>query len=58
MDRVAAYLAGVDGAELNRLVPSPNGGPDRGAHCLHVVFREEWWHDQYAKRDLAVLERR
>ena len=58
MDRVAAYLVRVDGAELNRLVPSPNGGQIAVRSCLHVVFREEWWHDQYANRDLAVLERR
>jgi hypothetical protein len=25
-------------------------------YCLHVVFREEWWHNQYANRDLAILE--
>ena len=58
MDRVAALPRAVDGAELNRLVPSPNGGKTRSRSCLHVVFREEWWHDQYANRDLAVLERR
>jgi hypothetical protein len=23
--------------------------------CLHVVMDEEWNHDQYAVRDLAVL---
>jgi hypothetical protein len=26
--------------------------------CLGVVFEEEWWHHQFATRDLAVLEQR
>ncbi|HEX6149232.1 DinB family protein [Nocardioides sp.] len=26
--------------------------------CLHVVLNEEYWHRQYAERDLAVLESR
>ena len=43
--------------------PQPAGGSHRTAvrvsvmNCLHVVFREEWAHDQYANRDLEILER-
>jgi hypothetical protein len=58
MDRVAALIQGIDADELSRAVPSPNGGTTTVMSCLHVVFREEWWHDQYANRDLAILERR
>jgi hypothetical protein len=25
--------------------------------CFRVVFREEWWHHQFATRDLAAIER-
>jgi hypothetical protein len=58
MSRVADIVEGIDGRELDRQVASPNGGTTTVKSCLHVVFREEWWHDQYANRDLAVLERR
>jgi hypothetical protein len=58
MDRVAEHINGIDVDELTRQVMSPNGGTTAVRSCLHVVFREEWWHDQYANRDLAILERR
>jgi hypothetical protein len=58
MDRVAEHITGIDADELRRQVLSPNGGTTTVMSCLHVVFREEWWHDQYANRDLAILERR
>ena len=57
-DRVAALLEELadDPAGLDREVPSPNGGATTVRYCIQVVLREEWWHDQYATRDLAVLE--
>jgi hypothetical protein len=58
LSRVAELVRKIDAVELNRPVPSPNGGTTAVMNCLHVVFREEWWHDQYANRDLAILERR
>jgi hypothetical protein len=58
MDRVAELVKGINADELNRQVSSPNGGMTSVMSCLHIVFREEWWHDQYANRDLAILERR
>jgi hypothetical protein len=58
MDRVTDYIRMLDGDEIAREVTSPNGGPTTVLRCLHVVLREEWWHDQYANRDLAVLEGR
>jgi len=58
MGWVAGFVSAVGANDLNRLVPSPNGGTTTIRTCLHVVFREEWWHDQYARRDLAVIEAR
>jgi uncharacterized damage-inducible protein DinB len=36
--------------------PRPVSYPVR--ECLLIVLNEEWWHRQYAERDLAVLETR
>ena len=63
MDAVAAYLRGVTDDELQATRPgnSGTGYPPPTEHtvvgCLHVVMEEEWWHHQYAVRDLAVLTR-
>lgn len=58
MDGVAAFLSTVDAAGLDRPVRSPNGDMTTVRRCLQVILREEWWHDQYANRDLARLEPR
>jgi hypothetical protein len=58
MFRVAEHINGINADELSRQVASPNGGTTTVMSCLHVVFRDEWWHDQYANRDLAIWERR
>jgi hypothetical protein len=55
MSRVSDYLRAVSGNDLNQSVRSPNGGMTTVRSCFHVVLREEWWHNQYATRDLAVL---
>jgi hypothetical protein len=55
MHRVAEFIEGLTAQELDRRVQSPNGGTTVVKSCLHVVLREEWWHDQYANRDLARL---
>jgi hypothetical protein len=57
MDRVAEHIKKINADELGRRVQSPNGGTTTVMSCLHVVFREEWWHDHYGNRDLAILER-
>jgi hypothetical protein len=60
--RLREYLTGATQEELFGTVaaPDPSGHP-QGTHrvidCFSVVLREEWWHHQYATRDLAVLER-
>lgn len=55
-DRLAAFLRTATDDDLVRTIPSPNGGETTELHCVHVVLNEEWWHHQYATRDLAVLE--
>ena len=54
--RVADLIGSLDAADLRREVASPNGGTVTVLKCVHVVLREEWWHHQYANRDLSVLE--
>lgn len=56
--RVTAVLTDATDDDLARVVDSPNGGTATVLQCLGVVLREEWQHDQYASRDLAVLESR
>jgi hypothetical protein len=60
---VRDHVATMSPADLTTPVaaPDPVGHP-QGVHrpldCLRIVLREEWWHHQYAIRDLAVLEAR
>jgi DinB superfamily len=54
--RVTGVLSGATDDDLARVVDSPNGGTATVLQCVGVVLREEWQHDQYANRDLAVLE--
>ncbi|NNM47448.1 DinB family protein [Knoellia koreensis] len=61
---VAAYLEGLTQAELDSATtpvdapgwPRPNAYPVK--ECLDILLNEEWWHRQYAERDLAALESR
>ena len=61
---VRAHLAGLSEDDLRLRVGGPWDPPDlppqrraRVIDCFRVVFREEWWHHQYASRDLEVIER-
>lgn len=58
MIAVKNCVSDVSAEQLDRQVSSPNGGKTTVRHCLHVVFKEEWWHNQYAVRDLTILEGR
>jgi DinB superfamily len=58
MNSLKNYLAGVTAEDLVCEVTSPNGGQTSIRQCIQVVLREEWWHNQYAARDLTILERR
>lgn len=62
MGAVRATIAGVTTVELERscVAPDDDGHPIGTAtvlKCLHVILAEEWEHNQYAIRDLGVLER-
>src|SRR5438309_4455040 len=60
--RIRDYLSRATDADLSGMfsAPDPTAHP-QGSYkvldCFRVVLREEWWHNQYAVRDLAVLER-
>ena len=51
-----AYLADVDAADLKRVVDVLENGKATVLDCLQTVMEEEFWHNRYALRDLAVLE--
>jgi hypothetical protein len=61
LGRIRAWLNEATDADLGTVVgaPDPAGHP-QGVHrildCFRVALNEEWWHHQYATRDLAVLE--
>ena len=58
-DRAAkfrAYLSNVDGADFPREVEVLENGKATVLDCLQTVMEEEFWHNRYALRDLAVLE--
>jgi hypothetical protein len=55
--RLRDYLAGVTADELTRPVDVLENGPDHQIHqCIGTVFEEEFWHNRYARRDLAQLD--
>jgi uncharacterized protein YjbI with pentapeptide repeats len=61
MDAVRETIAGLTDAELERVsVPPDTPGHPAEPHtvleCLQVILEEEWEHNRYANRDLAVLE--
>jgi DinB superfamily/Pentapeptide repeats (8 copies) len=58
-DRAAtfrAYLGGVVAEEFPRDVEVLENGTVTVLDCLQTVMEEEFWHNRYAQRDLAVLE--
>lgn len=62
-DRVATLLASLTDEQLAETTPPvvgagwpPAGGTFTVKHCLDILVIEEWWHRQFAERDLAVLE--
>lgn len=61
--RLDAYLATATDDELAEVVTPPDATGHPQGHftvlaCFRVVLNEEWWHHQYATRDLAILEAR
>jgi hypothetical protein len=61
MDDVRQTIAAVTPEELARVCDPPaSPGHPNSPHtvlaCLHVILNEEWEHNRYAVRDLAILE--
>ncbi|MEO6020733.1 MAG: DinB family protein [Knoellia sp.] len=64
-ERVRAHLAFLTDEELAviAVVPGGAGWPPAGEEvpvkqCLDTLLNEEWWHRQFAERDLTTLEAR
>jgi hypothetical protein len=58
-DRVTGfrdYLATVAATDLTRPVEVLENGTNPIQECIYTVFEEEFWHNRYAQRDLALLE--
>ena len=54
--RFRDYLATVAADDLSRPVDVLENGTNPIQECLYTVFEEEFWHNRYAQRDLALLE--
>jgi hypothetical protein len=58
--RIRDYLSTATSADLMSVATAPDEGWVPGSHrvldCFLLILREEWWHHQYAARDLAILE--
>jgi hypothetical protein len=50
------YLATLAAADLIRQVDVLENGTNPIQECIYTVFEEEFWHNRYAQRDLALLE--
>jgi hypothetical protein len=56
--RFREYLATVAAADLTQPVEVLENGTNPLRECIYTVFEEEFWHNRYARRDLALLEAR
>lgn len=54
--RFRAFVASITAADLTRKVDVLENGEHELKQCLHTVLEEEFWHNRYAVRDLALLE--
>jgi hypothetical protein len=59
--RLESYLSGATDSDLEAVVSPPDttGYPQTDypvMFCFRVVLNEEWWHHQFAVRDLEVIE--
>ena len=59
LGRVRDYLSEATSEDLKSPGTPPPWYPQECSvlFCLRLALNEEWWHHQYAIRDLAVLER-
>jgi hypothetical protein len=59
LSRVRDYLSDAASEDLKSPGTPPPWHPQECSvlYCFRVVIHEEWWHHQFAIRDLAALER-
>jgi hypothetical protein len=55
MARLADFLDSPGAEDLDRPVEVLENGPNPLHDCIGVVFEEAFWHNRYARRDLAKL---
>jgi len=53
--RFRDYLASITESDVTRPVDVLENGTTSVQECVFTVFEEEFWHNRYALRDLAVL---
>jgi hypothetical protein len=53
--RFADHLSSLTTEDLGRTVDVLENGPHAVSDCILTVFEEEFWHNRYARRDLARL---
>lgn len=56
VEGLSAYLADVTADDLTRTVDVLENGPHAIRDCVATVFEEAFWHNRYARRDLAELD--
>ena len=54
--RFRDYLASIEISDFTRPVEVLENGTSPVQECIYTVFEEEFWHNRYALRDLALLE--
>ena len=54
--RLRDFLVSVSTADFTRPVEVLENGTNPVQECIYTVFEEEFWHNRYARRDLALLE--
>ena len=54
--RFRDYLERVAPTDLTRPIDVLENGTNPVQECIYTVFEEEFWHNRYALRDLALLE--
>ena len=54
--RLRDYLASIAATDFTRPIEVRENGTNPLQECIYTVFEEEFWHNRYARRDLAQLE--
>jgi hypothetical protein len=54
-NRLRDYLASMTATDFSRPIDVVENGMNPLQECLFTVFEEEFWHNRYARRDLANL---